>query len=153
MHTHIQPYVSTHTYIPWKLSFCNKKNNAEDTITVMYLDRLSFHTDYNKAVVYKKRLENLGAIEKKGGEIRNRARGSNRSGGMKIETTGGEKKIMRAIVEKSVPFGDRRGRVLNKYIIILVHWGVFNPFVSFIRRNQLFSYSLLFLSIFFLLSE
>lgn len=109
---------------------------------MVYLDQLSFHTDYNKAMVRqktkKKRLEiGIGGTGKKNRMLHG-ARGSDPS-----EMTRTEKKIMRAIEEKSVPFGEPSRLVLNKYIIMLACWGVFNPFVSFLPRNSLLVFSIL----------
>lgn len=117
---------------------------------MVYLDQLSFHTDYNKAMVRqktkKKRLEiGIGGTGKKNRMLHG-ARGSDPS-----EMTRMEKKIMRAIEEKSVPFGEPSRLVLNKYIIMLACWGVFNPFVSFLPRNSLLVFSILSFLFFFLI--
>lgn len=108
---------------------------------MVYLDQLSFHTDYNKAMVpqktKKKRLEiGIGGTGKKNRMLHG-ARGSDPS-----EMTRMEKKIMRAIEEKSVPFGEPSRLVLNKYIIMLACWGVFNPFVSFLPLSSRILHSL-----------
>lgn len=108
---------------------------------MVYLDQLSFHTDYNKAMVRqktkKKRLEiGIGGTGKKNRMLHG-ARGSDPS-----EMTRTEKKIMRAIEEKSVPFGEPSRLVLNKYIIMLACWGVFNPFVSFLPLSSRILHSL-----------
>lgn len=53
---------------------------------------------------------------------------------------------------KKRPVREPSRPVLNKYIIMLACWGVFNPFVSFLPHNSLLVFSVLsFLSFFFLL--
>lgn len=85
----------------------------------------------------KKRLEiGIGGTGKKNRMLHG-ARGSDPS-----EMTRTEKKIMRAIEEKSVPFGEPSRLVLNKYIIMLACWGVFNPFVSFLPLSSRILHSL-----------
>lgn len=62
---------------------------------------------------------------------------------MREKNNAGHRGKKRPVREPSRP-------VLNKYIIMLACWGVFNPFVSFLPRNSLLVFSVLsFLSFFF----